>query len=150
MTALTLSSTDDLSDPANAVNTVTTPMPIISADAVAAVRRGERMALRRARAPGMRRNREIGAPITELAGRATTGPMATTPAAVSNAPRAAWPSAPLEAPVTTMKTPPASVAEPATRRHRDDAERSTATSRNAASGATRDTRALPARAMRAA
>ncbi len=101
MTALTLSSTDDLSDPAKAVNTVTTPMPIISADAVAAVRRGERMALRRARAPGMRRNREIGAPITELAGRAATGPTATTPAAVSNAPRAAPPSAPLDAPVTT-------------------------------------------------
>ncbi len=140
MTALTLSSTDDLSDPAKAVNTVTTPMPIISADAVAAVRRGERMALRRARAPGMRRNREIGAPITELAGRAATGPTATTPAAVSNAPRAAPPSAPLDAPVTTRKTPPASIAEPATRRHRDDAERSTATSRSAASGATREAR----------
>ena len=140
MTALTLSSTDDLSDPANAVNTVTTPMPIINADAVAAVRRGERMALRRARTPGMRRNRAIGAPITDPAGRAATGPTATTPAAVSSAPRPARPSAPLDAPVTTATTPPASINEPATRRHRDDAERSTATSRSAASGATREAR----------
>ena len=145
MTALTLSSTDDLSDPAKAVNTVTTPMPIISADAVAAVRRGERTALRRARTPGMRRNRAIGAPITELAGRAATGPTATTPAAVSSAPSAAPPRAPLDAPVTTRKTPPASIAEPATRRHRDDAERSTATSRSAASGATREARTAGAR-----
>ena len=140
ITALTLSSTDDLSDPANAVNTVTTPMPIISADAVAAVRRGERMALRRASTPGMPRDRAIGAPITEPAGRAATGPMATMPAAVSRAPRPARPRAPLDAPVTTATTPPASITEPATRRHRDDAERSTATSRSAASGATREAR----------
>ena len=43
---LTLSSKEVFSDPANAVNIVTTPMPIVSADAVAAVRRGDRDALR--------------------------------------------------------------------------------------------------------
>ena len=70
----TVSLIDALIDAANTVNSVTTPTPIISAVAVPAVRRGLRIALRRASEPVIPRRRGRGAPITRLAGRATTGP----------------------------------------------------------------------------
>src|SRR5919108_308999 len=71
---------------ANTVNTTTTPTPTSRADAVADVRRGLRMALRRASTPPIPGGRATGRPRTAAAGRAITGPTITTPARQATAP----------------------------------------------------------------
>ena len=135
----TVSLIDALIDAANTVNRVTTPTPIISAVAVPAVRRGLRIALRRASEPVIPRRRGRGAPITRLAGRATTGPNTDTPTIVASAPSA---PNPIDVSAKTAKRtsamPPASSTAPATARRREALVRSTAVSRSTASGATRD------------
>ena len=70
---------DALVEAAKMVMNVTSPTPIISADAVAAVRLGLRMAFSRASWPEMPRRRGSGSPMTRLSGRATVRPSADTP-----------------------------------------------------------------------
>ena len=135
----TLSSIEDLSEAANTVNRVTTPTPTSSAAAVAEVRRGLRMALRRASEPGTPRVRATGRPSRLLTGEATSGPRVTAPATTSNAPRPARgrPPLPDSAEATTVPMPTRVSSVPATSRGREASVRSTATSRRAARGGTR-------------
>ncbi len=100
-------------DAPSTVNAATTATPIISADAVAAVRRGLRIALRRARRPARPRSTAIGAPITAAAGRATTGPSSTKPIRVTSVPR---PTRAIEPPVTSSAAPAPVLTRPATAR----------------------------------
>ena len=123
------------------VNSVTTPTPTISAEAVPAVRRGLRRAFCRASAPVIPRSRGSGHPRSALAGRATVGPSMTMPMRVSTAPRPARMRTLLPLPmaaVTTTSTPSAASTIPAIARGVEALLRSIATSRRAASGATRD------------
>ena len=64
----------------------TRPTPIISADALAAVRFGLRIAFSRASSPVMPRVRGSGAPITRLSGSETVRPRIDTPKNTSRAP----------------------------------------------------------------
>ena len=82
-----------LIDAPNVVNRATTAVPIISAEALPAVRRGSRIALRRASRPVWPRRRLGTQPSTLAAGRATTGPSTTAPTSVSSAPSPARVSA---------------------------------------------------------
>ena len=138
--SVTRSSTDALSEAANTVNRVTTLTPIISAAADPDVRRGLRMALRRASTPVTPRSRASGAPMAALAGPATTGPATTTPTSVAMAPRPASPrvSPPPRTASSTIPTPTRAITEPTTARTTDDPVPSTAVSRRAAMGAVRD------------
>ena len=63
------------------------PTPIISAEAVADVRRGLRVAFSRASVPAMPRKRGSGEPTTRVNGRAMTGPRIATPMNTTSAPR---------------------------------------------------------------
>ncbi len=137
---VTRSSTDAFSEAANTVNRVTTLTPIIRAAADPDVRRGLRMALRRASTPVTPRSRASGAPMAALAGPATTGPATTTPTSVAMAPRPASPrvSPPPSRARSTMPTPAAAMTEPVTARTIDVPVLSTAVSRRAAMGAVRE------------
>ena len=79
-------------------------------------------------------------PSTAAAGRATTGPSTTAPTSSASDPSAARPMAPsgLDVAVTTPATPAPVRSAPTTARTLEAPERSTATSRRAASGATLD------------
>ena len=135
----TMSSIDALTDEPNVVNRATTAVPTISAEALDAMRRGLRIALRRARRPVKPRVALAPAPSTAAAGRATTGPSTTAPTSTPRAPSPAWARAPSPAGRDDgerrrrrrSRRPPIA-------RATDVAERSMATSRSAASGATRD------------
>ena len=70
---------DDFAEAANTVISETRATPIISADAVADVRRGLRIAFSRASVPAMPRTRGSGAPTTRVNRRAMTGPSNVTP-----------------------------------------------------------------------
>ncbi len=132
---------DDLIDPASTVNRVTTATPIMRAEAVPAVRRGLRTALRRASVPDTPRRAAAGAPSRPAAGRAATGPSRTTPTTVARAPRPVSEISPSpRVPAKTRPTPAAVSAAPAAARSRELADRSTAASRRAASGAVRAAR----------
>ena len=135
-----MSSIDAFTDEPNVVNRATTAVPTISAEALEAMRRGLRIALRRARRPVKPRASPAPAPSTAADGRATTGPRTTNPTSMARAPspaRAIAPSSSDDAD-TTVAAPAAAITKPAIARVRDAAERSMATSRSAASGATRD------------
>ena len=106
------------SDAPITVNKVATATPTISADAVAAVRRGLRSALSRASRPPTPRSAAIGAPSTAAAGRTATGPRTTNPARVPTAPAMAGPWPPPAVPAITAATPPAVSRKP---RYRTDA-----------------------------
>ncbi len=82
-----VASTDAFTDEAKMVMNATRPTPIMSADAVAAVRFGFRLAFSPASSPVMPRSRDNGQPITRLSGRATVRPRTDTPKNVSRAPR---------------------------------------------------------------
>ena len=89
--------TDALADAPNVAVRPTSASPITSADAVIAVRRGLRIALARASAPGGPKRRN-GAPMARTAGRATAGSSITTPTSTPNAPNATtctWSKMPL-------------------------------------------------------
>ena len=79
-------SSDALSDAASTVTIATSPSPIMSAEAVDAVRRGLRMAFSRPSLPWIPRRR-IGAPITPASGRAPSGNRIAMPTNVAAAPR---------------------------------------------------------------
>ena len=81
-------------------------------------------------------------PSTPAAGRATTGPSTTKPMSIASAPSPARASAPSgdELAVTTTYAPAPAISRPRTARSLEAPERSTATSRSAASGATREAR----------
>ena len=121
---------------AEAANTVMNPTsatPIISDDAVRAVRFGLRKALRVASSPLSPRIRS-GRPNTDATGRASTGPRTDTPTNVVSAPTPTSASSPPR-PASSAATPAAVITEPATARRAEPAERSTLTSRSAAIGA---------------
>jgi hypothetical protein len=135
-----VSAVDSLSDAANTVNSVTMPTPTMSADAVAAVRRGLRMAFCLASVPVRPRSLASGAPRSPATGRATTGPSTTVPSSVMTAPSPTIPSeGSLDRAVAAVRAmpTPARIA-PATTRGAEGEVRSTATSRSAARGGTRD------------
>ena len=90
----TMSSIDALTDEPNVVNRATTAVPTISAAALPAMRRGLRIALRRARRPVKPRVTPAPMPSTPAAGRATTGPSTTKPMSIASAPSPARASAP--------------------------------------------------------
>ncbi len=140
----TVSSSVALMDAPKTVNSVTTATPIISAVAVAAVRRGLRAALRLASVPGTPRSRASGAPSVRTARVAATGPSTTVPASAASAPAVVSATdGPSLAPTTAAGTPPASRTAPSASRSRPDrplAAPSTAVSRRAASGAVRPAR----------
>ena len=138
---LTVSSIAAFTDAANTVNSVTTATPTMSADAVAAVRRGLRIALSRARRPVILRKRAIGAPNAAAAGCAAIGPRTTMPTIVKNAPNPAGPRpAPPIAAATTSTMPATVNSTPRLTRTTEIRVFSMATSRSAASGGTRDAR----------
>ena len=118
----------------------TRPTPIISAWAVADVRRGFRPALSRARRPATPRSRATGAPSTLLTGRANPGLTSTSAANIRTAPRPTLAGSSPRAPAITMPTPRASTTTPTMNRTSERPDRSTATSRRAASGGTREAR----------
>ena len=122
------------------MNRVATATPTISADAVAAVRRGLRSALSRASRPPTPRSAAIGAPSTVAAGRTATGPRTMNPASVPTAPAIAAASPPPAAPAITAPAPPAISRKPDTERAWDIRAGSAASSRRAASGGTREAR----------
>ena len=80
--------TDALLEEAKIVMNPTRPTPIISADALAAVRLGLRMAFSRASSPVMPRSLGSGAPIARLSGSDTVRPSTDTPKNTSSAPGA--------------------------------------------------------------
>ena len=131
------------SEAAYTVNNVTTATPIASAVAAAAVRRGLRWALRRARVPVTPRHAARGRPRAPVTGRAMAGPRRTTPVVVARAPSPTAVSTPLpepRRPATMVASPAASTVAPATVRSRDEAGGSAAEPRSASSGATRHVR----------
>ena len=75
----TVDSTDALVEAPRIEMNATRVTPIISAEAVAAVRFGFRMAFSRARLPATPRRRGRGLPSSQLTGRARTGPSTTVP-----------------------------------------------------------------------
>ena len=81
-----VASIDDRADVANTEISTTRATPIISADAVAAVRFGLRAALSRASTPVIPRNAATGAPTSRTKRGPTTGPSTTTPANTARAP----------------------------------------------------------------
>jgi len=89
---------DDLVEAASTVIRAARPTPTISADAVADVRRGFRMAFSRAILPATPRRIGKGAPMTRANGRAITGPSTATPTKTTRAPRATDPNPPPERP----------------------------------------------------
>ena len=95
------------------VNRATTAVPTISAEALAAMRRGLRIALRRARRPVKPRVDAAPVPSTAAAGRATTGPSTTAPTSTPRAPRPARPRAPSSdvVAVMTVATPAAAMSD---------------------------------------
>ncbi len=115
----TVSSIDALIDAPNVVNRPTTAVPTISAEALAAVRRGLRMALRRARRPVTPRRAAGPAPITAAAGRATTGPSTTAPTSRPSDPSPARARADsgVDVAVTRAAAPAPATSTPTTARH---------------------------------
>ena len=75
-----------LVEAARMVMNPTTPTPIISAEALAAVRLGLRIAFSRASSPVMPRRRGSGAPSTRLSGSEMVRPSTETPRNTSTAP----------------------------------------------------------------
>ena len=128
------------SDAPITVNKVATATPTISADAVAAVRRGLCSALSRASRPPTPRSAAIGAPSTAAAGRTATGPRTTNPARIPTAPAMAGPWPPPAVAAITAPAPPATSRKPRAERTRDIRAGSAASSRRAASGGTREDR----------
>ena len=105
----TVSLMEGLIDEPNAANSTTTAVPTIRADALPAVRRGLRIALRRAKRPVCPRIIERGAPSTAAVGRATTGSRTTAPTTRKIAASPARISAPsgLDVAAIVNATPPA-------------------------------------------
>ena len=137
----TISSTDALIEAPKVVKSATTAVPIISAEALPAVRRGSRMAFRRASRPVWPRRRLGTYPNTPAAGRATTGPRTTAPTSVSSAPSPARPSGwSAIVAVATVAIPRAVSTMPPINRLFEAEVESTADSRKAASGAIREAR----------
>ena len=124
---------DVFAEAANTVMKPTSATPIISDDAVRAVRFGFRIALRVASSPLSPRIRS-GTPNTLATGRASTGPRTATPTNVASAPTPTSAISP-PSPANSAATPAAVITEPATARRAEPAERSTLTSRSAAIGA---------------
>ena len=120
----------------NTVMNTTRPTPIIRADAVADVRLGLRVAFSRAMVPVMPRRRGSGAPSRRLTGRAPTGPSTPTPRNTTAAPMPTMPAPPPLRPMANSAMPAAVTTPPMTARRTERPERSTATSRMAATGAT--------------
>ena len=113
--SLTVASTDALKDEAKIVMKATRPTPIISADAVAAVRFGFRLAFSLASPPVMPRSRANGQLMTRLSGRETVrpstvtakairAPRPTTGSALSTLPNSPYSSAPTPARRMTSPT----------------------------------------------
>jgi hypothetical protein len=118
----------------------TRPTPIIRAKAVDAERRGLRTALSRASSPDTPRSRATGAPSTRATGRASTGLISSMPASTPNTPMPTYAGVVPRAPATTRNRDRARITTPRTSRTRERALVSTATSRMAARGGTRDAR----------
>ena len=78
--------TEAVVDEARMVMNATRPTPIISADALAAVRFGLRIAFLRASSPVTPLSRGSGAPMTRLSGSETVRPSTETPKKTSSAP----------------------------------------------------------------
>ena len=132
---------DALAEAAKIVMKPTSATPIMSADAVAAVRRGLRIAFSRASVPVMPRTLGSGAPMNRLIGRASTGPRTKMPMKIAIAPSPRMPSALSGRPNSahSIKAPPPRVtARPIAVRGPKPLRRSIATSRIAAIGGTRD------------
>ncbi len=137
--SLSAASKDALSDAAKMATIATSPNPIISADAVEAVRRGLRMAFSRPSLPWTPSPR-MGAPIAAAIGLATKGDRMAIPTNVAAAP------APMRAPAfegvpnrpyRRAATPPAVTRRPTTsRRPHDPAVVVSCDSRRACTGAT--------------
>ena len=123
-------------DAANTVTNATRPTPIISADAVAAVRRGLRTAFSRASEPATPRRRVSGRPNAWQIGPATAGPRTARARKPTSAPspRTRNPSPPCRAPRVTSAAATARPTAPAIARPMVLVVRSTSRSRSAASG----------------
>src|SRR5918996_894469 len=127
--------------PKTATNT-TRPRPIISADAVAAVRRGLRIAFSRASLPGTPSAR-TGTPIVAATGLAISGVSIAMPMNVNATPApTSWSalSGVPNSPYTRRPTPTASTMAPLTSRNRSDRPGRSCASRSASIGAIRAAR----------
>ena len=109
-------------DDANTAAALTRATPIISAAAVADVRRGARPAFSRASVPGVLNSLATGQPISLVTGRATVDETLATPRKISRPPppaRTISPSVPpgrTNSPMTKATTPTSVTTVPATRR----------------------------------
>ena len=106
---------DAVVDEARIVMNPTTPTPIMSADALAAVRLGLRMAFALASLPGMPRRRGSGAPTARLSGSETVRPSTDTAKNTSSAPAPTtrtWLPTWANRPVNSAATPSRSRAMP--------------------------------------
>ena len=113
---------DAFVDAAKMAMNETSPTPIMSADAVAAVRRGFRVAFSRARLPLTPRSLAMGQPMKRLNGSAIVRPRTVTAEKITNAPaptiaRAELP--PLVSPYSSAPPPTTRRATPTTARFRD-------------------------------
>jgi hypothetical protein len=146
---------DAFTDSATTAMNTTSPTPIISADAVLAVRRGFRRAFSRARRPVTPQRRGSGAPISRASAGAVAGPSTARPVKASRAPmpmRWREPSPSAARPHHTAAAPAARINRASTSLAFDRPVVSTATSRMAAIGGTvaarragkiADTRVMP-------
>ena len=95
----------------------TSASPIISAEAVIAVRCGWRSAFSRASRPGMPWKRSSGAPMTRASGRTSTGASSATPKIITTMP------SPSSAAAAEPPAPPKSPSSSAARPSADDGDR---------------------------
>src|SRR6516162_4863704 len=128
--------TEDLADAANTVMNATNATPIISADDVAAVRRGFRMAFSRASVPATPRTRGSGQPTIRENRREIVGPSMATPTNTAKAPSPTALTLDPDRPCAIRTPPTTPVATPKTTRRFDWADVSRAVSRRASMGAT--------------
>lgn len=128
--------TDAFADELITLIALTSARPIISADAVAAVRRGLRRAFLVASRPGVRNSFGYGAPSTRTTGRLITGASMATPTNTSAAPAPSTAMGALLSPSPDSTAPATVTIEPTISRIRSDRCGIATSSRIAATGGT--------------
>ncbi len=133
-----MSAADDLIDAASTLTHATRPRPTVRAAAVAAVRRGLRMAFWRPSLPDMPAMRGNGAPITRAMGPAANGLSRATPTNTSAAPRPTREMPLPNSPKSIAAAPRPRTTAPTSDRRRNEPPCSTPVPRRAAIGAILD------------
>src|SRR5215207_1920129 len=135
-----MSAAEDLIDAASTLTQATRPRPTVRAAAVAAVRRGLRMAFWRPRSPAKPEMWGDGHPMIRARGRATSGPRRATPTKTRAAPAPTREIPPPDRPNTRPAAPRAVTTAPTIDRPRSEPACSTPAPRRAAMGGIFDAR----------